>query len=161
AHLPAEPREVRSMNFVCPKCTRRYNIADERVRGRTVNVRCKACQTIIPVTGANPFEEESTRALSPEDLKQLRATERALSEGRAAPAPAPAVAAPKVPVAPAVAPAEDGWFVMVNGNQEGPLSESALDLAIREQRLTPRSYAWKEGMDDWLRAGDIPQLATR
>lgn len=147
------------MNFVCPQCARRYTIADERVRGRTINVRCKACQTIIPVTGANPFEEESTRALSPEDLRQLRATERALSEGRAPTAP-PAAPAP-APVAPAVAPAATGWFLMVSGNQEGPLGEAEIEAAARQQRLTARTYAWKEGMEDWKRAGDVPELASR
>ncbi|NPC86283.1 hypothetical protein HPC49_49875, partial [Pyxidicoccus fallax] len=86
------------MNFTCDNCQKRYSIADEKVRGKTVKVRCKNCQNVITVEG--PAEEESTRVVSLADVERIRAQERSLAEpaaasapaARTAPAPAPAPA---------------------------------------------------------------------
>ena len=37
------------MKFVCDKCNTRYSIADERVHGRVLKIRCKACNNVITV----------------------------------------------------------------------------------------------------------------
>ena len=37
------------MKFVCDKCNTRYSIADERVHGRVLKIRCKACNHVITV----------------------------------------------------------------------------------------------------------------
>lgn len=127
------------MNFACHQCERRYTIADEKVRGRTLKVRCKSCQAIIDVRGAPEPEEESTRALSREDLELLRAAEREA----AAPAAAPAV-----------------WFIMVRGAQQGPLTQAELDEARARGDFTARTFCWMDGMADWKRAAEIPELAA-
>ncbi len=43
------------MKFVCNKCRTKYTIADEKVRGKVLKIRCKNCGTIIEV------REPSTR----------------------------------------------------------------------------------------------------
>lgn len=131
------------MNFACHQCERRYTIADEKVRGRTLKVRCKSCQAIIEVRGPAEPEEESTRALSREDLELLRAAER---EAARAPAAEPA------PVA--------TWFIMVRGTQEGPLTAEQLEEARTRGDFTARTFCWKDGMADWKRAAEIPELAA-
>ena len=134
------------MNFACHQCERRYSIADEKVRGRTVKVRCKACQTIITVHGEPEEPEESTRALSVVDVERLRAADRAIASGETPP-----------PLAP---PVEAGtWFVMIRGAQQGPWTEAELGSAVKDGRLTARSFCWKEGMADWKRAAELPELA--
>src|SRR3569623_916094 len=42
------------MKFVCERCHTKYSIADEKVRGKVLKVRCKSCETVITVreTGA-------------------------------------------------------------------------------------------------------------
>lgn len=51
------------MRFACDRCKTRYSIADERVRGKILKIRCKSCANVItvkegmdapPETGAAP-----------------------------------------------------------------------------------------------------------
>ncbi|NVJ15947.1 AgmX/PglI C-terminal domain-containing protein [Myxococcus sp. AM010] len=79
------------MNFTCDNCQKRYSIADEKVRGKTVKVRCKNCQNVITVEG--PAEEENTRVVSLADVERIRAQERSLAE----PEPEPRHAEPEQP----------------------------------------------------------------
>ncbi|HVV52959.1 MAG TPA: zinc-ribbon domain-containing protein, partial [Polyangia bacterium] len=37
------------MKFVCDRCQTKYSIADEKVRGKILKVRCKSCSNIITV----------------------------------------------------------------------------------------------------------------
>ena len=37
------------MKFVCERCHTKYSIADEKVRGKVLKVRCKTCENIITV----------------------------------------------------------------------------------------------------------------
>ncbi|MFY2561350.1 AgmX/PglI C-terminal domain-containing protein [Corallococcus terminator] len=157
------------MNFTCDNCQKRYSIADEKVRGKTVKVRCKNCQNVITVEG--PAEEESTRVVSLADVERLRAQERSLAE----PAAAPVTAAPAVAKAPPAAlqtPWDDEptraaplratgspWFVMVKNKQEGPLDEGALRELVATGTISGRSFFWQQGMADWKRGADVPELA--
>ncbi|MFL5343622.1 MAG: AgmX/PglI C-terminal domain-containing protein [Hyalangium sp.] len=146
------------MNFSCDNCQRRYSIADEKVRGKTVKVRCKNCQNLISVQGP-PFEmEESTRVVSLADVEKIREQERAMAA--AAPVASanpwenePTRAAPgRPPSAP--------WFVMVKSKQEGPLDEAGLQALVESGAANARSFFWQQGMADWKRGSDIPELAN-
>ena len=37
------------MIFACGKCRTRYKLPDEKVRGRVLRVRCKACGAVVQV----------------------------------------------------------------------------------------------------------------
>ena len=39
------------MKFSCPKCSSKYQIADEKVIGRTLKMKCRKCGTHIPIQG--------------------------------------------------------------------------------------------------------------
>ena len=43
------------MKFVCERCHTKYSIADDKVRGKVLKVRCKSCENVITVreTGAS------------------------------------------------------------------------------------------------------------
>lgn len=62
------------MKFHCDRCKTRYSIADERVRGKILKIRCKNCSAVITVKEG----------------------------GQVAPPPHPAAAAPAKPAAPAL-----------------------------------------------------------
>jgi predicted Zn finger-like uncharacterized protein len=154
------------LNFSCNKCQRRYSIADDKVRGKTVKVRCKNCQNVISVEGPPEQAEESTRVVSLDDVERLREQDRSLAdENPSAPGVASASAGSTswedeptrtMPVRDTRAP----WFVMVKSKQEGPLDEGALRGLVASGAVTPRSYFWQQGMPDWKRAQDIPELAA-
>ncbi|HZI02375.1 MAG TPA: GYF domain-containing protein, partial [Archangium sp.] len=155
------------MNFSCNKCQRRYSIADDKVRGKTVKVRCKNCSNVISVEGPPEETEESTRVVSLADVERLREQDRSLAEEE--------TASPVTQAAPAAAanmswedeptrtmPLRDTrspWFVMVKSKQEGPLDEGALSELVASGSVTARSYFWQQGMPDWKRGQDIPELA--
>src|SRR4030095_7305888 len=40
------------MKFVCDRCQAKYSIADERVRGKVLKVKCKTCANVITVREA-------------------------------------------------------------------------------------------------------------
>src|SRR5215510_6106247 len=46
------------MKFVCDRCQTKYSIADDKVRGKVLKVRCKTCQKVITVRepGARPSQ---------------------------------------------------------------------------------------------------------
>ncbi len=47
------------------------------------------------------------------------------------------------------------WFLFILEKQEGPYTYSELK---KDVRLTPDTFAWREGMKDWLPIRDIPEL---
>ena len=52
------------------------------------------------------------------------------------------------------------WFVMVGGEQDGPLTRAELGLRSQSGALSVESPVWKEGMPDWLPCGEVPALAA-
>src|SRR5438105_8194532 len=85
------------MKFACDSCHTKYTIADERVHGRVLKIRCKTCDHVITV-------REEVLVLAPEDLE---------------PPPSDRTMISALPVA-----SSDGeeWFVSFDGDQEGPMS---------------------------------------
>jgi membrane protease subunit (stomatin/prohibitin family) len=67
-------------------------------------------------------------------------------------APAPAAAAPP-PL-----PGQAGYFLGVNGQQVGPVTIAEMPGRIASGELTPDTLVWREGMAEWTRAGDVPEV---
>jgi predicted Zn finger-like uncharacterized protein len=134
------------VNVTCENCQKRYTIADDKVRGKAVKIRCRHCQNVITVGAEN-----------------------AEAAPAAASKPAPPVAAPPPPTRDPwdeeptrAAPMMDlgaVWFAMVKGKQVGPLDVKGLDAKVRGGDISLRTYLWKQGMAEWKRASDIPELS--
>lgn len=54
--------------------------------------------------------------------------------------------------------AEAVWYFADGDVQRGPVTESQLRALIGTGNLTPEDQVWKEGMEDWTPAGEIPGL---
>lgn len=115
------------MNFRCEHCGRRYRLADEKVRGRSIRVRCKHCGHITALQGPN--EAEPT-----DPTGAVRAEQEELT--RAMPA----------------------WFILTREGQEGPLGADALLRGIRSGEVTLSTYLWRDGMAEWKRGSEVPEL---
>lgn len=52
------------------------------------------------------------------------------------------------------------WYVLPPGSkqQEGPLSFREIDVRIRTNEITSAYHAWREGLDQWRRFYEIPEL---
>jgi len=158
------------MQFSCESCKAQLQIADEKVRGRRLIVRCKRCGAKIaiadPLLSKTPprvvesappqpaTDTESTRAMDSDLLD--RALQASRTEDRSVNGSPPtqrfAAPSPPVPANPAV------WFAMLQGKQTGPLTRPELEVRANEGELGPRTYIWCEGMDSWQRAKDVLEL---
>jgi predicted Zn finger-like uncharacterized protein len=54
---------------------------------------------------------------------------------------------------------EATWYIVVDGEQKGPLSPIELSQLFAKGSVGLDSYVWKESFDDWKVAGDVPDLA--
>jgi predicted Zn finger-like uncharacterized protein len=54
---------------------------------------------------------------------------------------------------------EPTWYIVVDGEQRGPLRPIELSQLFAKGSVGLDSYVWKEGFDDWKAAGDVPELA--
>lgn len=56
---------------------------------------------------------------------------------------------------------QDEWFFAANGVQSGPVSFSDLRMMLSDGRLLPTDPIWTAGMDNWVPAGQLPELAVQ
>ncbi len=193
------------MQFSCESCKAQLQIADDKVRGKRLVVRCKRCGAKIaisdPLLGARTVarpagtpaaqpssapprvyapaaarpsapptrsaparasesqhdsDTESTRAMDSDMLQQALRASKADDPSLAPDGAAAAALAAGAGHAPdADAPA---WFAMLHGKQLGPMTSAELRARIAEGAVGPRTYLWKDGMEAWQRAKDLPGL---
>jgi predicted Zn finger-like uncharacterized protein len=53
---------------------------------------------------------------------------------------------------------EPAWYIVVDGEQQGPLRPIEISQLFAKGRVGLDSYVWMEGFDDWKAAGDVPEL---
>jgi len=137
------------VNVTCDKCNKRYAIADDKVRGKSVKIRCKQCQNLISVQGPPAGAAAASAATIPVTQPTLgggvSATGSPWEEERTR-------AMPAMDLSPT-------WFAMVKGKQIGPLTVRDLELRVKTGEVSLRTYLWKQGMADWKRASDVPEVS--
>lgn len=47
------------------------------------------------------------------------------------------------------------WFVLIGDKREGPYSFEDLK---DDARITPDTFVWKEGFEDWKKISEVPEL---
>src|SRR5882724_6124012 len=85
------------MKFLCPSCKAKYQIADEKVAGRSVRMKCRKCGYVIQVSSVAGLGDALPGSDPPSAMDML-------SDATSAPPPAapepPRVELPEPPVAP-------------------------------------------------------------
>jgi predicted Zn finger-like uncharacterized protein len=118
------------MKITCQACQAKYTIADEKVVGKIVKIRCKKCGATIVVNG----------------------NEAAALGGTQPPAPANAFdyagqGAASTP-----------WTVNVADGDQRTMSDDEVVAAYRAGIVTDETFCWKEGQPDWLPIQEISPL---
>lgn len=131
------------MRFSCEKCQARYTIADERVRGRRLRVRCKRCKNAIHL--ADPALA-AIRDASPPDVTTSFSEITSGASTDSEPPPA--------------SPVEIEWFAIIDRSETGPLTFEQLSEHARDGRVVRDTFVWREGLDDWAHARDVLDLAA-
>ena len=129
------------MKFLCTNCRAKYQIADEKVAGRTLRMTCRQCKQEIVIRSAQ-------RAVAPPPPASPLASglQQALAAGGGH-------AVPPLPV-------EDEWHVGINGVPVGPMRRDEVKRKIATGAVGPDSLVWREGMDDWRPLGEVTELSA-
>lgn len=120
------------MKISCQSCGAKYNIADEKVRGKIVKIACKKCGARIEIDGREPSEQTT-------DHDETRVYE-----------------AGQLPTGTTVV--ADSWTVSVDDNDQREISTQVLLELYAQGTVTGETFVWREGMADWQPLRDVDAL---
>ncbi|WP_044986996.1 zinc-ribbon domain-containing protein [Sorangium cellulosum] len=135
------------MKITCESCQAKYTIADEKVVGKTVKIKCKKCNHAMVVHGAS--EAASAPSQDATVGQQGDLAEDADAKLVADVGGAPSTAAP------------DAWTVNVAEGDERTMTTAELVTEYARGALSNDTYVWKDGMSDWLPIASVPELKER
>ncbi|HUT78533.1 MAG TPA: AgmX/PglI C-terminal domain-containing protein [Polyangia bacterium] len=144
------------MKFVCGKCNAKYNLADERVAGKVLKIRCKTCGHIIEVSGPQPAApraaDRARKAVADPGLADRFAESFSPhADGHAKRTPGLLQAVKR-----SAAQLEKDetqvatWFVAMDDKPVGPITARSVWRFQTSGKVTDDSLVWKEGMPDWV-----------
>ncbi|HET6284187.1 MAG TPA: GYF domain-containing protein [Polyangia bacterium] len=55
---------------------------------------------------------------------------------------------------------QDGWHLVVDGDQVGPLPEADIRARLSRGEINAETYIWKDGFADWLKLSAVPEFAV-
>lgn len=119
------------MKISCQSCGAKYNIADEKVRGKIVKIACKKCGARIEIDGREPAEQAH-------DQDETRVFDQAA-----------------VPP-----PAADTWTASIDDNDQREVTTAQLIDLMRQGVVTPDTFVWRDGMADWQAVRDVAELQS-
>ncbi|GHV88720.1 hypothetical protein AGMMS50267_10800 [Spirochaetia bacterium] len=50
------------------------------------------------------------------------------------------------------------YYVMLEGKQAGPFSETEIARLINDKKIVKETYVWHQGMKEWKPAQDVPEI---
>lgn len=145
------------MKFLCGNCKAKYQIADEKIAGRTLRMKCRRCSHDIIIKG----EQAAQKVAASKGRAAAGGARSAASAGRpsalsadfrrnvsARPEPPP----PRAPVA--------QWHVAINDVPVGPIKSEEMGRKVGTGAVSGESLVWREGFDDWRPLKEVPELAA-
>lgn len=149
------------MKVVCDSCHAKYQVADERVAGKKLKIRCRRCAGTIIVRGDQSLPSDSAQSLPPVSSPELAAAAVAVTDSApdlvgfasspatpTAPVQDSEVEAPEVDM-PAV-PHSAEWYVSVSDAEHGPMSLEALIVWLGDNPHGWEAHVWRDGFPDWV-----------
>lgn len=126
------------MIFVCPNCSSKYRIPEERFTRDQMRVKCRSCGLISTVT-------RPAQAPGSQDAK-------ASSGAAPQPAASNADAARKKPRL------FEHWYFLKGRERKGPYAFADLDKFAAAGTLTEATYVWHPTFDGWKKIRDVKIL---
>lgn len=121
------------MKFSCEACAARYYMDDEKVRHKTLRIRCKKCGNVMTVgDGATTLAEEGS------GLQDVVSA----------------------PLDSAQTPPDAIWFYAAAGQTYGPYSEPELLRRFETGRIAEEVHVWRQGYSAWLPANQVEGFAA-
>ena len=134
------------MRVACQQCGTAYSVADEKVAGRRVRLRCKHCSESMVIDGTTlatpaPSASSDSASAQPEPISD------AAIDG-------------SVPVSRGGTQAGAGWHVAVGDDTQGPYTLDELAQFVAEGRVARDTFVYREGFADWTPAASVDELMT-
>ncbi len=103
------------MKIACQSCQAKYTIADEKVLGKIVKIRCKKCSATIVINGSDSPAGEAPASMGEQAFDYA---------GQAA---------------------GEQWTVNVADGDQRTMTTAELSDAYRAGVVTDETYCWKDG----------------
>jgi predicted Zn finger-like uncharacterized protein len=118
------------MKITCQACQAKYTIADDKVAGKVVKIRCKKCGASIVVNGSESQAPSSSLSSHGPGaaLEEVKPTDK------------------------------DAWTVNVADGDQRTMTEAEIVENYRAGVINDDSFCWREGMADWLSLQEIAPL---
>ncbi len=153
------------MKFLCDQCKAKYQIADDKVAGKTVKMKCRKCGHLIEVRAAVTESVEAGDSLAPGPRAAPMATSLSRMDAPRPSRDALAGAFAKSvnndePAARSIALSPgDEWYVAINGVPVGPVRIGEIRRKAAVGGVTEDSLCWQEGFEEWRPVKAVPELA--
>lgn len=121
------------MKISCQSCQAKYTIADEKVLGKIVKIRCKKCGATIVINGNE--QEAATAAFDASAPQPGNAVYDYTAQGGG-----------------------ESWTVNVSDGDQRTMTTAEIADAYSQSVVNDETYCWKDGMGDWLPLREIPEL---
>jgi predicted Zn finger-like uncharacterized protein len=158
------------MKFLCGSCRTKYQISDEKVRGKILTIRCKKCgakvlvkESLAQSNGiavAPVAEAAEAREAKREPARKVAGSASSLAGAFEV---AMGQAADDMPTSIGPTPANEEndfeWFTAIDGVQYGPFAYSEIQRRVRVGELQGRHYVWHDGFGPWRRVREVDALA--
>jgi predicted Zn finger-like uncharacterized protein len=152
------------MKFVCDRCLTKYSIADDKVRGRILKIRCKSCSNIITVKESAPapisvMDGESDRTIitsGPIAARPMAPAPSSIARAKAEPG---RPLRPPTPPSPQPTTDDIQWFIAIEGVQKGPFARKALVDKLLTLPKNSDVHVWNDTLDGWKPPVDVPAIA--
>jgi predicted Zn finger-like uncharacterized protein len=152
------------MKFHCDRCKTRYSIADDRVRGKILKIRCKNCSSVITLKEGAASASPRTPRQPTSDGRDGVSTSARRAGGRRATSTSgsalqgafeealrqPGSGVHSLSLAEPPPRLEAEWYVSLDGEQFGPFSLLRAQDWVAGRQPDDDLYCWSEGFDDWL-----------
>ena len=152
------------MKFLCDQCKAKYQIADDKVAGKTVKMKCRKCGHLIEVRAAvtesveagesnRPGPRSAPMATSLSRMDQVRPSRDALAGAFAKSVSNEDPGARSIALSPG-----DEWYVAINGVPVGPVRIGEIRRKAATGGVTEDSLCWQEGFEEWRPVKAVPEL---
>lgn len=164
------------MNVDCTACSAKYSLPDDKVRGKRARFTCKRCGAPILVDGSrlgspgsSPSAAPSRAAERPVPARDAPGSDRTALVSEPPPAfarsqsDAPAqenqsVSGLSSARAQQTAGMDAPWMVATGEDRRESLSTARVVELLANGEIGDETYLWREGMSDWKRPREIPEL---
>jgi len=118
------------MKFTCDQCNTRYSIADEKVEGKVLKIRCKVCEFTMVVRGG----ESRVGGSIGSSMSVASAMMEPLQEIE--------------------------WYAAPDNQQIGPVPIERVRAMIRSRTIVADTLLWNENLNEWTAAESIDALKS-